>query len=157
MWHTWNIPSQWPFRGGTQASSHRVKMRTERNGEEIIQSHVQTGSVAGHCVSPYWERELCRVCWRWRSSRAKLNRALRRIGHQGCQGWGAKVSSLWGILSPLIRSQGPHMADISYTTGPSSSLFWQGAALFRLHCGNTNLFVRTHTHDSQPSFICLSV
>lgn len=132
-------------------------MRTQRNGEEIIQNHIQTGSVAGHCVSPCWEwerireggreweRELCGVCWPWSQSRAELNRALSRVGRQGCQGWGgwgAKVSSLWGILSPLIRSQGPPMADVSFTTGPSSSLFWQGGALCRLHCTNTKLFVQ---------------
>lgn len=34
------------------------------------------------------------------------------------------------------------MADISFTTGPSSSLFWQGGALCRLHCTNTKLFVQ---------------
>lgn len=91
------------------------------------------------------ERELCGVCWPWSQSRAELNRALSRVGRQGCQGWGgwgAKVSSLWGILSPLIRSQGPPMADVSFTTGPSSSLFWQGGALCRLHCTNTKLFVQ---------------
>lgn len=91
------------------------------------------------------ERELCGVCWPWSQSRAELNRALSRVGHQGCQGWGgwgAKVSSLWGILSPLIRSQGPPMAYVSFTTGPSSSLFWQGGALCRLHCTNTKLFVQ---------------
>lgn len=33
------------------------------------------------------------------------------------------------------------MADVSFTTGPSSSLFWQGGALCRLHCTNTKLFV----------------
>lgn len=34
------------------------------------------------------------------------------------------------------------MADVSFTTGPSSSLFWQGGALCRLHCTNTKLFVQ---------------
>lgn len=157
---------QCPFRGGTEACLPRgLKWGHREMGEEIIQNHIQTGSVAGHCVSPCWEweriregeregereierereRELCGVCWPWSQSRAELNRALSRVGRQGCQGWGgwgAKVSSLWGILSPLIRSQGPPMADVSFTTGPSSSLFWQGGALCRLHCTNTKLFVQ---------------
>lgn len=34
------------------------------------------------------------------------------------------------------------MADVSFTTGPSSSLFWQGGALCRLRCTNTKLFVQ---------------
>lgn len=64
---------------------------------------------------------------------------------------GAKVSSLWGILSPLIRSQGPPMADVSFTTGPSSSLFWQGGALCRLHCTNTKLFVQRRREREKKS------
>ena len=44
------------------------------------------------------------------------------------------------------------MADVSFTTGPSSSLFWQGGALCRLHCTNTKLFVQGREKKVYPFF-----
>lgn len=44
------------------------------------------------------------------------------------------------------------MADVSFTTGPSSSLFWQGGALCRLHCTNTKLFVQGGEKKVYPIF-----
>lgn len=141
----WIYATDTAIRGGPWAGGGFKRGQREREKKQSQTTSRQDQWLAIVFFPAERERELDVVCWPWSGSRQEVNRALSRAGRQGCQdcgGWGAKVSSLWGILSPLIRSQGPPMAAISFTIGPGSSLFWQGGALCRQHCTNTKLFVQ---------------
>lgn len=120
---------QRPFSGATEAQAqgslrrHDPKAHPSRiSGWPLRPSPLRRRQKKGRSGRPTLPSLLAAV--RAEKVSAALSSGVRGVGAEGAVG--AKVSALWGILSPLIRSQGPPMADVSFTTGPSSSLFWQG-------------------------------